>query len=110
MDNVQAQVFSQMVEAVDRYLGSHESLADLVANLRLLFDGAGIGDARLSSEFESHWAPIDGELELRIWVWAQVKWASDERLHERIAAFRSWAAREATRPGLDSGAPPQSLV
>ena len=91
MDDRARGMFAQIVKHVDAYHGSRESLVQLVDGVRRLFDESGIEAESTKEEFEALWAPIDGELELRIWTWANVESASDETLHKNLLALRAWA-------------------
>ncbi len=79
-----------MVERVTSFERGELDLGQLVAALRSEYIEADPHDARIRSEFESMWALIDGENELRTESWAPPGSANDDRLRELLRAFCTW--------------------
>jgi hypothetical protein len=80
-----------MIEKITAYEVNGGDLGTLVSQLRGLFVEADPHDMRIRSEFESMWAPIDGEHELRTEAWAPAGSANDDRLGQLLHEFRIWA-------------------
>jgi hypothetical protein len=91
----QAELIGRIVERVDACRAGQISLARLVEDSRGLFDAADISDNAQRAEFESVWAPVSGELDLRGMDWTAPGWISDDRLGVALDELRSWATRVA---------------
>lgn len=56
----------------------------------MLYVEADPHDQAVRDEFELHWSPLDGELELRTQPWAPAGAADDRHLASLLEAFGSW--------------------
>jgi hypothetical protein len=92
VDRWKTELIGRIVDSIDAHLSGRLSLRKLVEDTRGLFDAADISANQLRGEFESVWAPLSGELDLRIQDWAKPEWTSDERLKTVLLDLRSWAS------------------
>jgi hypothetical protein len=90
VDEHQRASWTHMLERVASFERGELDLGQLVAALRSEYVEADPHDARIRSEFESMWAPIDDENELRTESWAPPEAANNDRLPELLRAFCSW--------------------
>ena len=79
-----------MLEALDQYEADEISLTTLTWQLKGLMGASDLHGDELRDGFWLHFAPIDGELELRTESWAPAGSASDEDLAEALTTFRLW--------------------
>jgi hypothetical protein len=91
VDTWQAELIGRIAISVDDHKGGRLSLRKLVEDARGLFDAADISDNDIRFEFESVWAPVSGELDLRTEDWGRADWAADERLATVLDDLRNWA-------------------
>lgn len=90
-----------MLDAVAEFRTGEFSLGVLVDSLRGLFVAADPHDMALRSEFESVWAPLDGEHELRTEPWAPPGLASDEALANHLEAFETFVRQVLAEDATD---------
>lgn len=96
MEAWRAELIGRIAVAVDDHKAGRLSLRKLVEDSRGLFDAADISDNDIRFEFESVWAPVSGELELRTEDWSQPEWVSDERLATVLNDLLDWAKERST--------------
>jgi hypothetical protein len=82
-----------MIEALDRYESGEIDLAKLVDDLRGLLKASDLQASELIGEFWNHFQEIDMELELRTEGWVPPGSASDTRLREALASYRTWVSQ-----------------
>jgi hypothetical protein len=97
----QAELIGRIVGKIDEHLAGRLSLARLVEDARGLFDAADVSDNLVRWEFESVWAPVSGEMELRAASWSRPEWIDGNRLNAMIADLRSWAVAQSDLENSD---------
>ena len=97
VESWQGELVGRIVDQVDEYTAGRRDLHKLVEDTRGLFDAADVSDNEIRGQFESVWAPISGQLELRTEDWSKTEWVSDEELAAALAELRSWAAKVSGR-------------
>ena len=63
-------MWARMLVRINEFRSDRQGLGTLVDDLRGLYVEADPHDMAVRTEFEVHWAPIDGENELRTESWA----------------------------------------
>jgi hypothetical protein len=87
-------MWERMLDRVADYNLGRVELGALVADLRGFFVEADPHNSALRSDFETYWAPIDAEHELRTEPWAPPNSANDDTLALSVARFREWVRDE----------------
>ncbi len=98
MDAWQAQLIGRIVVAVDDHNSGRLSLRKLVEDARGLIDAADISDNDIRFEFESVWAAVSGELDLRTEDWGKPECVSEGRLETVLDDLRAWAIKRSANP------------
>ena len=83
-------MWQRMIDRLDDYETQRIDLATLVRDLRGLIVEADPHDASTRFDFESYWAALDGEHELRTEAWAPPGSANDDQLARCLVDLRSW--------------------
>jgi hypothetical protein len=91
VDAHQREMWKRTVGRTRDYEEGRVELGALVGDLRGLFVEAD-PHATLRSDFESYWAPIDGQYELRFEAWAPPGVANDDDLARLLDDFRDWVS------------------
>jgi hypothetical protein len=92
VDGHQRRMWVAMLDATTEFRKERGDLGALVSDLRGLFVEADPHEGQLRSDFESVWAPLDGEHELRTEPWAPGR-ASDEALAGHLDDFEAFVRR-----------------
>jgi len=97
MEPWQAALIGRIVGEIDAYSADRTSLGRLVENCRGLFDAADISDTPTRMAFESVWAPVSAQAELRTEAWSKRAWISESDLNAALSELRDWASDAAGR-------------
>jgi hypothetical protein len=93
VDAHQRAMWHRMLDEVSHYRIGEVSLARLVDDLRGLFVEADPHDPAIYSDFQTLWACIEGENELRTEPWAPPGSASDANLDRSLSEFVGWVEK-----------------
>jgi hypothetical protein len=98
MEPWQAALIGRIVGEIDAYSARRRtSLGRLVEDCRGLFDAADISDTPTRMAFESVWAPVSAQAELRTAAWSNPEWISKSDLNAALSELRDWASDVAGR-------------
>jgi hypothetical protein len=86
-------MWQRMLDRIASFRAGEAALSQLVSDLRGLMVEANPHDPAVRDEFEEHWAPIDGELELRTEPGAPPGAASDVDLARYLDDLQAWVAQ-----------------
>jgi hypothetical protein len=92
MEPWQAALIGRIVDEIDTFNAGRISLPKLVENSRGLFEAADISDNETRMAFESVWAAVDAQDELRTEAWSRPEWVSDQALNDAVSDLRVWAS------------------
>lgn len=90
VDDHQRRLLREMQDQVRQFRRGSLPVDRLAENLRGLFEAADLKSAEVRGDFESLWARVDAESELRTEPWAPVGQASDAALNDALDAVMSW--------------------